>query len=286
MTSFDGELKRKIISADAAASRVKSGDWVEYGFGLGQPDWFDRALAERVASLERVKIRGCLAMRPRAVVEADLDSLHVTYLSWYFSGLDRKMHDRGLAHHIPMNFGEAPDNYRRFIEVDVAVLKTAPMDDHGFFNFGPAVTYHKAITEKAKTLIVETNPSMPYVFGIENAVHISDVNGVIEGAATAMPELKNPPANVVDQKVAELIAPEIPSGACIQIGIGAMPNAVCELLATSSITDLGVHTDMFVDSLVSLFQAVQMTRAPKQPNRYQMAYTFAAGSKTMYDFLD
>ena len=120
MTSFDGELKRKIIGADAAASRVKSGDWVEYGFGLGQPDLFDRALAERVASLERVKIRGCLAMRPRAVVEADLDSLHVTYLSWYFSGLDRKMHDRGLAHHIPMNFGEAPDNYRRFIDVDIA----------------------------------------------------------------------------------------------------------------------------------------------------------------------
>jgi len=65
-TSFDGELKRKLISAEEAAARVKSGDWVEYGFGLGQPDLFDHALAERVASLERVKIRGCLAMRPRA----------------------------------------------------------------------------------------------------------------------------------------------------------------------------------------------------------------------------
>jgi acyl-CoA hydrolase len=286
MTSFDAELKRKITTADAVASRVKSGDWVEYGFGLGQPDLFDCALAERVASLERVKIRGCLAMRPRAVVEADPDSRHVSYLSWYFSGVDRKMHDRGLAHHIPMNFGEAPDNYRRFIDVDIAVLKTAPMDSHGFFNFGPAVTYHKAITEKAKTVIVETDPSMPYVFGIENAVHINDVDGVIVGDATAMPELKNPPANLVDQKVAELIAPEIPTSACIQIGIGAMPNAVCELLATSSIKDLGVHTEMFVDSLVSLFEAGKVTGAHKQTNRYQMTYTFAAGSKRMYDFLD
>src|SRR5258708_11042755 len=286
MTSFDGELKLKIISPDAPASRVKSGDWVEYGCGRGQPELLGRALAERVAGLERVKIRGCLAMRPRAVVEADLDSLHVTYLSWYFSGLDRKMHDRGLAHHIPMNFGEAPDNYRRFIDVDIAVLKTAPMDDHGFFNFGPAVTYHKAITEKAKTVIVETDPGMPYVFGIENAVHISDVNGVIAGSATAIPELKNPPANPVDQKVAALIAPEIPSGACIQIGIGAMPNAVCELLATSSIKDLGVHTEMFIDSIVSLFEAGKVTGAHKQTNRYQMTYTFAAGSKHMYDFLD
>jgi acyl-CoA hydrolase len=185
-----------------------------------------------------------------------------------------------------MNFGEAPDNYRRFIDVDIAVLKAAPMDSHGFFNFGPAVTYHKAITEKAKTVIVETDPSMPYVFGIENAVHISDVAGVIVGDATEMPELKNPPANLVDQRVAELIAPEIPTSACIQIGIGAMPNAVCELLATSSVKDLGVHTEMFVDSLVSLFEAGKVTGAHKQTNRYQMTYTFAAGSKRMYDFLD
>src|SRR5258708_7614484 len=286
MTSFDGELKLKIISPDAPASRVKPGDGVESGFGLGHPDLFDHARAERVASLERVKIRGCLAMRPRAAIDADPEARHVIYLSWYFSGLERKMHDRGLAHHIPMNFGEAPDNYRRFIDVDIAVLKTAPMDDHGFFNFGPAVTYHKAISEKAKTMIVETDPGMAYVFGIENAVHISDVDGVIAGGATAMPELKNPPANPVDQKVAALIAPEIPSGACIQIGIGAMPNAVCELLATSSIKDLGVHTEMFVDSLGSLFEAGTVTDAHKQTNRYQMTYTFAAGSKHMYDFLD
>src|SRR5580693_5722531 len=274
--SYQGELKRKKISAEDAAARVKSGDWVEYGFGLGQPDVFDRALASRVGELERVKIRGCLAMRPRAAVEADPDERHLTYLSWYFSGLDRKMHDRGLAHHIPMNFGEVPDNYRRFIDVDVAVLKTAPMDEHGFFNFGPSVTYHKAISEKAKTLIVETDASVPYVFGIENAVHIDDVEFVLDAGASELPELKNPAANAVDQKVAELIAPEIPSGACVQIGIGAMPNAVCELLATAPIKDLGVHTEMFVDSLVSLFESGKVTGAHKATNRYQMTYTFAA----------
>ena len=111
-------------------------------------------------------------MRPRAVVEADPDRRHLTYHSWYFSGLETKDARSRPGCHIPMNFGEAPDNYRRFVDVDVAVLKTAPMDEHGFFNFGPSVTYHKAITEKAKTLIVETDEAMPYVFGIENAVHI------------------------------------------------------------------------------------------------------------------
>ncbi len=285
-TSYQGELKRKKISAEEAAARVKSGDWVEYGFGLGQPDLFDRALAGRVRKLKRVKIRGCLAMRPRAAAEADPEQRHLDYLSWYFSGLERKMFDRGLALHIPMNFGEAPDLYRRFVEVDVAVLKTAPMDEHGFFNFGPSVTYHKAISEKARTMIVETDANVPYVFGIENAVHINDVEFVLDAGASAMQELKYPAASAVDRKVAQLIASEIPSGACVQIGIGAMPNAVCELLAAAPIKDLGVHTEMFVDSLVSLYQAGKVTGAHKATNRYQMAYTFAAGSKRMYDFLD
>ncbi|MGH7814581.1 MAG: acetyl-CoA hydrolase/transferase family protein [Candidatus Binataceae bacterium] len=285
-TSSREELKRKTVCAEDAAAQVKSDDWVEYGFGLGQPDRFDLALAARVPKLERVKLRACLAMRPRAAAEADPEGRHLAYYSWYFSALERKMYDRGMVRHIPMNFGEAPGCYRNFIEVDVACLKTAPMDEHGFFNFGPSVTYHKAITERAKTVIVETDASVPHVFGLETAVHIGEVDFVIDGGANPLPELKNPPACPADRKVAELIAPEIANGACLQIGIGAMPNAVCELLAHSPIGDLGIHTEMLVDSLVSLYEAGKVTGAHKAFNRYQMTYTFAAGSKRLYDFLD
>lgn len=283
--SFNAELKRKTISAEEAAALVKPGDWVDYGFGLGQTDLFDQALAARVRELRDVKVRGTLALKPRAAVEADPETRHLEYFSWYFSGLERKMHDRGLCRHIPMNFGEAPDYYRRFVDVDLAVLKTAPMDEHGFFNFGAGVTYHKAITERARKLIVETDASMPYVFGVENAVHISAVHHVIDGGESVMPELKNPPATAVDHKVAELIAPEIEDGATIQIGIGAMPNAVCQLLTESPIKDLGVHTEMFIDSLVDLYEAGKVTGARKALDRYQMSYTFAAGSARMYTFL-
>src|SRR6516165_309564 len=125
--SFASQLKAKTVSAEQAAAIVKSGDWLDYGFGLGQPDQFDQALAARIDRLEGVKLRGCLALRPRLAVEADPQSRHLQYFSWYFSGLERTMHDRGLCHHIPMNFGEAPDYYRRFIEVHVAILKTAPL---------------------------------------------------------------------------------------------------------------------------------------------------------------
>jgi len=286
MSDYASELKRKTITAERAAELVHSNSWLDYGFGLGQPDRFDQALAARVAKLEDVKIRGCLTMHPRAVVEADPEGRHVSYLSWYFSGLDRAMHDKDLCHHIPMNFGEAPDYYRRFNQVDIAVLKTTPMDEHGFFNFGPSVSYHKAVTEKAKTVIVETNAAVPYVFGLENGVHISEVDGVIDGGSLPLPALQNPPAGPVEQKVAAQIAPQIEHGACIQIGIGAMPNAVCELLAESPVEDLGVHTEMFVDSLMTLYESGKVSGAHKRLNRYQMSYCFAAGSSRLYQFLD
>jgi acyl-CoA hydrolase len=283
---YNEELKRRTLRAEEAAAMVKSGDWLEYGFGIGQPDLFDAALASRITTLSDVKLRASLALRRCAAAEADPDGRHLAYLSWYFSGIERRLHDAGLCHHIPMNFGETPDLYRRFCDVDLAVLKTAPMDENGFFNFGPSVTYHKAVTEKARALIVETNAGMPYVFGEENAVHISEVDGVIDGGQGVLPELKNASPTAVDLKVAEFIVPEVGDGACIQIGIGGMANTVCEMLAKSSVNDLGVHTEMFVDSLVSLYKAGKVTGAHKQTDRFKMTYTFAAGSGDMYRFLD
>lgn len=283
---YRAELKRKTISAEHAAALVKSGIWLDYGFGLGQPDRFDQALAARVAGLSDVKVRGCLTLRPRAAVEADPEARHLAYLSWYLSALDRRMHDRGLCHHIPMNFGETPGYYRRFVEVDLAVLKTTPMDEHGFFNFGGAVTYHKAVTEKAHRVVVETDTAMPYVLGTENAVHINEVDYVIDGGGEPLPELGNPAPGPVDQKIAELIANEIENGACLQVGIGAMPNAVCALLARSAVKDLGIHTEMFVDAMIDLFEAGKLSGAYKSFNRYQIVFCFAAGSRRQYEFLD
>ena len=95
-SSFESELKRKTVSAEEAAALVKSGDWIDYGFGVAQPDVFDRALAARIAQLSGVKIRGTLALRPRAVIEADPEGRHAKYFSWYFSGLERQLHDRDL----------------------------------------------------------------------------------------------------------------------------------------------------------------------------------------------
>jgi acyl-CoA hydrolase len=274
------------ISANAAAALVKSGDWVDYGFGMGQPDLFDRALAARAHELCRVQIRSCLTMRPRAVLEADPAGEHFLWFNWHFSGYDRSQHDAGRCNYIPMNFGEAPGYYRRFVDpIDVACIKTCPMDAHGYFNFGAAVTYEKAMTERAKVLIVETCETMPYVFGSQESVHVSDVDYVIDGGADPIPEVANPPASDVDRKVAALIAAEIEDGACLQIGIGGMPNAVCALLKDAGVRDLGIHTEMLVDGMIDLCDAGLVTGARKTLDPYQIVFTFAAGSRKQYDFI-
>jgi acyl-CoA hydrolase len=186
-----------------------------------------------------------------------------------------------------MNFGEAPAYYRRFVDPPaIACIKTCPMDEHGYFNFGGTVAYGRALTERAKVVIVETCEAMPYVYGQEESIHVSEVTHVIDGGKGSLPELPNPPVTDVDRKVAALIAAELEDGSCLQIGIGGMPNAVCTALTDAGFKDLGIHTEMFVDGMVDLIESGVVTGAKKRLNPYQAVYTFAAGSRRMYDFID
>jgi acyl-CoA hydrolase len=266
------------ISAEQAAGLVKSGMWLDYGTGLAQPDVFDKALACRVQELTNVKIRSCLSMRPRAVVEADPEGRHFCFFSWHFSGYDRKKHDAGLCHYMPVNLGEVPGYYRRFLDpIDMAILKTCPMDEHGFFNFSAANLWHRAVVERAKTVIVEVTPGLPYALGEQNGVHVSEVDYVIEGDNQPAAELPNPPPNEIDRAVARRIAAEIEDGACLQIGIGGMPNAVCSLLLESGVRDLGVHSEMMTDGLAELYKSGRVTGSRKTLDVGKVAYTFALG---------
>ncbi len=281
----EGRARR--VSPDEAAALVKSGDWVDYGIGIGQPDLFDQALARRKDELRGVRIRSGANFAPRAVLQADPTGEHFLWFSWHFSAHEREHNADGRCNYIPMNFGEAPGYYRRFIApIDVVCIKTCPMDAHGYFNFGGAVSYHKALTERARILVVETCAAMPYVYGQEEAVHASEVDYVIDGGAGSIPELPNPPVTDVDRKVANLIAGEIEDGACLQIGIGGMPNAVCTVLKDAGVRHLGIHTEMFVDAMVDLVEAGVVTGARKTLNPYQIVFTFAAGSRRQYDFID
>jgi acyl-CoA hydrolase len=265
---------------------VQSGMWLDYGAVLGQPDVFDAALAKRLGQVTNLRIRSCLSTRARAVLEADPKGDHVFWFSTHFSGYDRRKHDQGIAHYLPVHLGEIPDYYRRFIDpVDIAVFKTAPMDANGFFNFGPSNLWMRALVERAKVVIVEECAALPYVMGEGTGVHISEVDFILTGDNQPMAELPKPVITDVDRAVAHLIAAEIEDGACLQIGIGGMPNAVCGLLAESNVQDLGIHTEMMTDGIVDLYRAGRITGAKKQLNTGKMVCTFSLGAQYLYDFL-
>ncbi|HKP24747.1 MAG TPA: acetyl-CoA hydrolase/transferase C-terminal domain-containing protein [Dongiaceae bacterium] len=279
-----GEARK--ASAAEAAGLVKSGMWLDWGFGLCQPDKFDAALAARKDELQGVKIRVCLSMRQRQVLECDPDGTHFQWFNWHFSGYDRKHHDAGRCNYIPMNFGEVPDWYRRFIDpCDILVLKTAPMDENGFFNFGMSSTYSYATAERARCIIVEVSEHAPVVFGEQSAIHVSHVDYIIDEGSDPLPELKNPPVSEIDRKIAALIAAEVEDGACLQIGIGGMPNAVCSMLQEAGVKDLGIHTEMLGDGLVDLIEAGLITNARKRVNPGKTVFTFAGGSRKLYDII-
>jgi acyl-CoA hydrolase len=276
----------RTISATEAAALVRSGMWLDYAGTFNQPDVFDTALGARITEVSDLKIRSTLSMRPRAVMENDPDGRHVYMLSLHMGGYDRMLHDKGRCSYTPLNLGEASDLYRRFIDpVDIMIVKARPLED-GFFNLGPTNVWLRAIVECARMVIIETCTSLPHVFGEGTAIHISEVDYIIEGNNAPLPELPNPPPTAVDHAVAKLIIGEMEDGACLQIGIGGMPNAVCSLLANAGIKDLGVHTEMMTDGIADLYRAGLINGARKQLDPGKLVYSFAAGSKALYDTLD
>ena len=257
--------------------------WLDYATALCQPDVFDGALATRRDSLENVKIRSCLTMRPRAVVEADPTGTHFCWFSWHFSGYDRKMHDCGRCNYIPLNLGEVPDYYRRFLDpVDMVILKACPINGNADFNFGPTSMWQRAVIERARTVVVEVTHGLPYACGVCNGVHADEVDYIIDGDNQDPPELPNPPPDDIDRAIARQIAAEVDDGSCVQVGIGGMANAVCTLLLESGARDLGVHTEMLTDGILALYTSGRITGRRKTIDVGKIVYTFALGSGPLY----
>jgi acyl-CoA hydrolase len=277
---------RKITATEAAAL-VKSGSWLDYSAVLGQPDVFDMALAARAGELRNVGIRCSLAAKPRAVLESDPEGEHFHWHSWHFSAYERRKSDDGICIHMPQHLGEIPDYYRRFIDpIDIVAIKVRPADENGIFNFGPTNLWNRAIIERAKTVIVETSAAVPHIYGVDNGVHVSEVDYIIDGDDSPLPELISPAITDIDRIIARRIAAEVEDGACLQIGIGGMPNAVCTLLRGSGAKDLGIHTEMLTDGLIELYKSGVVTGARKTLNPGKVVFSFGHGSKTMYDTLD
>ena len=286
---FSEEYRQKLVSADEAVKVIKSGDWVDYGWCTNTVDALDKALAKRTDELKDIKLRGGILLKPLAVFEREDAGEHCIWNAWHMGGYERKLINRGCAYYAPIRYSELPRYYRELdCPDDVAMFQVAPMDKHGYFNFGPSASHLGAMCETANYIIVEVNENMPRCLGgTENGIHISQVNAIVEGENPPIGELGGGgAATEVDQTVARLIVDQIPNGACLQLGIGGMPNAVGSLIAESDLKDLGVHTEMYVDAFVDIAKAGKITGAHKNIDRYRQVYGFGAGTKKMYDYLD
>lgn len=282
------EYRQKLVSAKQAVELIQSGYWVDYGWCVNTVDALDRALAKRTDQLTDVNLRGGILLKPLAIFEREDAGEHFTWNSWHMSGIERKMAARGYAYYAPLRYSELPRYYREFERSeDVVMFQAAPMDEHGFFNFGPNASHLGAMCERAKHVIVEVNQNMPRCLGgTECGVHISDVTYIVEGENPPISELGAGTATEVDQAVANLIVEEIPNGACLQLGIGGMPNAVGALIAESDLKDLGVHTEMYVDAFVDIARAGKINGMKKSIDRGRQVYAFGAGTKKMYDYMN
>lgn len=278
----------KVVSAEQAAQTIQSGDWVDYGICVGHPVATDRALAARAPQLRDVKVRGGITMWLPAICAIENPGDHFTWNSWHCTGIDRKIIEQGCGYYAPMRYSELPRFYREHIPtVDVAIIQVAPMDRHGYFNFGPQASHLMAVCERARTVIVEVNRNMPRCLGgFEEGIHVSRVDYIVEGDNPTLAQLPGNGLSQVDRQVAGYIVDEIPNGACLQLGIGGMPNAVGTLIGESDLKDLGVHTEMYVDAFVDLTLQGKITGARKSIDRYRQVFAFGAGTQKLYDFVN
>ena len=279
----------KFVSAETAVKAVQPGDWVDYGFGAGFPELLDRALAARRDELTDVKIRGGLVIRPRIeVVESDPEQKAFSYYSWHIGDYERKLQTRGLCKFMPMMLRSLPEMYRHHIRVDVAFVPVSRPDADGYCGLGISNYAWRTIFENARTVIFEINERLPRLQGVDGShrVHLSEADFIVEGEHEPLPIRTYRDPSAVDIEIAKRVVEEIPDGACLQLGIGGMPNAVGALIAKSELKDLGVHTEMYVDAFVDIANAGKITGARKNIDKGRQVYAFGAGTKKLYDYLN
>ncbi len=285
--SYQELYKSKLVSAEKAVSVIKSGDWVDYGWTTCHPVELDRALAARMSELSDVKIHGGICMWVPEIFKIENPADHFTWNSWHMGGIERKAIEQGFSFYCPIRYSELPRYYRDHIDPpDVAMFQVPPMDEHGYFNFGLNASHLSAVCEKAKVIILEVNENIPHVFGnSETEIHISQVDMIVEGSNPPIAQMGAAAAGEIDQAVAKLIVEEIPNGACLQLGIGGMPNAVGSMIAQSDLKDLGVHTEMYVDAFVDIAREGKINGSKKNIDKGREVFAFGAGTTKLYDYV-
>jgi itaconate CoA-transferase len=283
----------KLTTPDQAVSAIPSGSNLSMGMAMAEPPALLKALADRAESggiqglkvyyFEATKIAG------ETILRYELNDRIRPYCM-FISPTERALIKRGaedggrkVVNYVPNNFHQTPRLLIDEIGIDTFVCTVSPMDRHGYFSFGTGNDYSTKVARAAKRLIVEVNERMPRVQGDGAELHVSEVDAIVENHVPLL-ELPSRGATTEDEVISRTIADLVPDGACLQMGVGALPNLVCAALKDRN--DLGIHTEALNQGLVDLVRAGVVTNRRKTIGRGKSVYTFAMGQKSMYDFLN
>ena len=282
------EYKKKLITADEAAAMVKPGDRLHFGTGCGAIVDIDKAIAKRADELKDITVISTVSIRekPFETYLATTSNDQVRFASAHFNSHDRAMSKEGRCWYIPMLFCELPFLWtNNNNELDIAMFQVAPMDEHGNFNLGPQVADMWGVIKSAKKVIVEVNENMPIAHGYQTQLNLYGIDYVVEGSNTPLAELPAKEPSEIDKKIAAHVVERIKSHSTLQLGIGSLPLCIGQMIADSDLRNINAHTEMLTDAYVDLFDAVKLT-GNKPIDKGKAVYTFAGGSKRLYDFID
>lgn len=281
---YHAEYRKKRTTPQKAAERIAHSSTLVHGMAAGEPPALLEAIADRLRTgdLRKLAVWSLLPMAhaARTVLAPDLCDQVDSY-AWFVSPSDRGMIQSGLSGFVPNVFHQVPRLCREFMEIDVVITTVSPMDKAGFFTFGAVNDYITTAARHCGTLMVEVNPRMPRVFG-ESLLHISEVDVVVENEAPLL-EVKPAAPRAEAEPIGRSIAELIPDGATLQLGIGAIPNAVC--LYLEGHRDLGIHTELFCPGMVHLIRKGAVTGRAKNLHPWKHVFTNALGDLDMYEFM-
>ena len=283
--------RAKVRMAAAAVATIPNGANIAIGMAVAEPPALLTALAARVEAGDLADLRPwyfhSLIHAGTTLLRYELlDRVHPRCM--FLSPIERALIRRGEAEgrvpieFVPVAFSESSRLLSERVDLEAFVTTVSPMDRNGWFTFGTSNDYSTTAARSAKRLIVEVNPNMPRVFG-ESLLHINEVDAIVENEVPLF-EAAYPDPVAEDETIAAIIAGMIDDGACIQMGIGTLPNAVCAKLTGRK--DLGIHTELMTPALANLIQCGAVTNRRKTTYRGRSVFTFAMGDRAFYDFLD
>ena len=273
--------QQKKMSPVDAIQVIKDGDTIVVPTGVGEPPALLTALSDARRNYRDVKVSQILPLRKYGYIDPETTE-HVRHVAYFFGGCTRPGGQEGWVDYVPAYFSELPMLIDRGLSPSEVVFSMAsPMDEYGYFSLSLGVDYTMAALRKARAIVLEVNPNVPFANG-DCHIHISQVTALTESSDPLF-EVGLPKIGPVQEAIGSYVAEMIPNGATLQIGYGGIPDAVVMQLTNKH--DLGIHTEMVGDGIMTLVEAGVVTNRKKNYHHGKMLATFALGSKKLYQFM-